>query len=47
LGSQIAGDYKTFQQIAEGKNVKLIIKEHIDEKKNYVYELERLLQNWF
>ena len=46
LGSQIAGDYKTFQQIAEGQNVKSLIKEHIDETKNYVSELERLLQNW-
>lgn len=46
LGSQIAGDYKTFKQIAEGQNVKSIIKEQIDETKNYVSELERLLQNW-
>lgn len=46
LGSQIAADYKTFQQIAEGQNVKPIIKEHIEEEKHYVSELERLLQNW-
>lgn len=46
LGSQISGDYKTFQKIAEGKDVKSIITEHIEEEKNYVSELERLLQNW-
>ena len=46
LGSEIAVDYKTFQQIAGGQNVKSIIKEHIEEKKNYVSELELLLQNW-
>ena len=46
LGSQIATDYKTFQQIAEGQNVKSIIKERIEEEKHYVSELERLLQNW-
>jgi len=46
LGSQIAGDFKAFQQIAEDHDVKQIINEHIKEKKYYVHELERLLQNW-
>ena len=46
LGSQIAVDYKTFQQIARGQNVRAIIKEHIEEKKNYVSKLELLLQDW-
>ena len=46
LGSKIAGDFKTFQQIAEGHNVKQIISEHIKDEKSYIHELERLLQNW-
>lgn len=45
-GSQISGDFNTFRQIAEGRNIKSIVEEHIQEMKNYVSELERLLQNW-
>lgn len=32
LGSQVAGDYSIFQQLAKGQNAKAIIKEHIEEK---------------
>lgn len=46
LGSQIAGDFRTFKRIAEGKEVKSIIEEYIKEEKNYVNEVERFLQDW-
>lgn len=44
LGRQVADDYSTFKQITRGQNVRAIIKEHIEEKKRYVLDVERLLQ---
>ena len=44
FGSQIAGDYLTFQQLAIGKNARAIIEEHIEEKRRYVSDAERWLQ---
>jgi len=46
LGSQVAGDYSTFEQLTTGQNAKAIIKEHTEEKKRYVLDAERLLQGW-
>jgi len=46
LGSQVAGDYSTFQQLAKGQNAKAIIKEHIEERKRYVSDAERWLMHW-
>jgi hypothetical protein len=43
LGSQIAGDYSKFQQLAKGQNAKAIIKEHIEERKRYVSDAEHWL----
>ena len=36
LGSQIAGDFKTFREIAEGKNAKSIIEKHMGASINYI-----------
>jgi len=46
LGSQIAGDYSTFEQLAKGQNAKAIIKEHIKEKKRYLSDAQQWLQRW-
>jgi len=46
LGSQVAGSYLAFQQLARGQNAKIIIKEHIEERKRYVSDAERWLQDW-
>lgn len=46
LGSQVAGDYSTFEQLTKGQDARVIIKEHIEEKKRYVLDAERLLQGW-
>jgi hypothetical protein len=46
LGSQVAGDFSTFQQLAKGRNAKAIIKEHIEERKRYVSDAEHWLMHW-
>ena len=46
LGSQIAGDYLTFQQLAKGRNARAIIKEYVEERKRYVSDVEHWLQYW-
>lgn len=46
FGSQIAGDYSTFQQLAKGQNAKALVEKHIEEKKRYVSDAERWLQRW-
>lgn len=46
LGSQVSGDYLTFQQLAKGQNAQVIIKEHMEEKKRYISNAEQWLQNW-
>jgi hypothetical protein len=46
LGSQVAGDYSTFEQLTRGQNAKAIIKEHIEERKRYVSDAERWLMHW-
>jgi hypothetical protein len=46
FGSQIAGDYSTFQQLAKGQNAKAFVEKHIEEKKGYVSDAERWLQRW-
>jgi len=45
LGSQVAGDYATFQQLATGQNARAIIEEHVRERKRYVSDAERWLQD--
>jgi len=46
LGSEVAGDYSTFQQLAKGQNAKAIIKEHFEEMERYVSYAKQWLQNW-
>ncbi len=46
LGSQVAGDYSTFEQLAKGQNARAIIEEHIRERESYVLHAERWIKDW-
>ena len=46
LGSQVAGDYSTFKQLAKGQNAKAIIQKHIEERRRYVAKAELWLRHW-
>lgn len=46
LGSRVAGDYLTFEQLAKGQNAEAIIQKHIEERRRYVSEAEHWLQHW-
>ena len=43
LGSQVAGNFKTFKEIAKGKNARAIIEKHVSTKKQYVAEIEKIV----
>ena len=46
LGSEVSGDFSTFQRIAKGENAKSIIKKYLEEEKEYVSKVERFLNDW-
>jgi len=46
LGSEISGDFNTFQQIAKGENAVSIIKDYLKEEKEYVSKIEQFLNHW-
>lgn len=46
LGSEITGDFQTFQQLAKGENAKSIIMKYIEDKEQYISEVRSMLQNW-
>lgn len=43
LGSQIAGDFNTFQKIAKGSDAKAIIEKHISTKREYVHQVGKII----
>lgn len=46
LGSQIAGDFNTFRKIAKGNNARAIIKKHISTKKEYIHQVEKIVDKF-
>lgn len=46
LGSQMARSFKSFRQIAEGDNAKAIIEEHLSNMKQYMDEVQKLVQHF-
>lgn len=43
LGSQVAGSFKMFREIAEGKNARSILQKHVLSMKQYVAEVEKIV----
>ena len=43
LGSQIAGDFNTFQKIAKGSDARAIIEKHVSTKREYVHQVEKIV----
>lgn len=46
LGSQIAGDFDTFRKITKGKNARAIIEKHISTKKEYIHQVEKIVDKF-
>lgn len=46
LGSQIAGSFKMFREIAVGENARSILEEHVSTMKQYVAEVERIVDRF-
>lgn len=44
IASQIAGDFNKFRKIAEGQDIRSIIKRHMLEWKAYIIEVEKFLE---
>jgi thermostable 8-oxoguanine DNA glycosylase len=42
-GSQIAGEYNTFKKIIFGEETKKILKNYVEEHRNYIPEIEKLM----
>lgn len=46
FGSQVAGSFKMFREIAEGKNARSILEKHVSTMKEYVAEVERIVDRF-